>query len=124
MTLAVDRQKHFIHVPCIPGPGPTATQPIGVVLPELAAPLADRFVGHVDTTFELQLFDIAVAQGEPIVESDAVAHDFSGKAMILVTLGVGGSGHTWLPIGLSSDGSCWIRRRHDYVMGWERWSTS
>ena len=65
------------------------TELIGVSLPKLPAPFADGFVGHGDTTFEQEFLHIAVAQGEAIVQPDAVANDFAGKAVILVTLGVG-----------------------------------
>ena len=72
-------------------------------LPELAAPLADSFVGYVDATFEQQVLDVTVAVAEPIIGPDAVANDFSGKAVILVPLRVSGRGHPWLPICLPYD---------------------
>ena len=74
------------------------TELIGVIPPTLPAPLADGFVGHGETTFEQERLHIAVAQGEAIGEPDAVAHAFAGKAVILVTLGVGWRRHAWLPI--------------------------
>jgi hypothetical protein len=54
-------------------------------------------VGHHDAAFEQELFHIAVAQGEAIVEPDPVADDFARKAVVLVTFGVCGWSHVWLP---------------------------
>ena len=65
--LGVDRQKHFIHVPFIPGPRPTAPQSIGILLSKFAAPLTDGFVGDIDAACEQELLHVAVAQGEAIV---------------------------------------------------------
>ena len=71
---------------------------IGVGLPKFPTPLADSFVGHDDAAFEQEFLHVTVAQGEAIVEPDAMADDFTGKAVILVTLSGGWSGHVWLPI--------------------------
>ena len=87
-----------IQVPFISGLRATATQPIGVVLPKLPTPWADGFVRHGNPTLEQKFLYVAVAQGETIVEPDPVADDFAGKAMVLVTLGVGRKSHDWLPI--------------------------
>ena len=35
-----------------------------------------------------------------IIEPDAMADDFAGKAVIFVALGVSGWRHVWLPIGV------------------------
>jgi len=44
--------------------------------------------------------DIAIAQGEAVVEPDAMAGDFAGKAVIFVALGVSG----WRHVGCLSSG--------------------
>ena len=84
IPLAVDRDKDLVQVPFVTGPGPTAPQPLGIVLPKLTAPLADRFVGHLDTAFQEDLLNVAVAQVESVVEPDPMADNFAGKAVILV----------------------------------------
>ena len=71
----------------------------------------------VDATFKQQLLHVAVAQGEAIVEPDPVTDDFAGKAVVLVTLGVCGWGHAWLPI-LEVDWSS--RGHHQVIMSWVR----
>jgi hypothetical protein len=80
--------------------------------------LADGFIGDVDAAFEQHLLHIAVAQGEAIVEPDAVADNLAWKAMMFVALGVGGRGHVWLPI----EGFGWFLEDHhwsDNVTGQE-----
>ena len=59
-------------------------QLIGVILSELAAPLADGFVGHGDPAFHEDLLDVAVAQGEAVVEPDPMTDDVAGEAGVLV----------------------------------------
>lgn len=100
MTRAVDGQKHLVEMPCVPRPRPSAPQPIGVILPELATPLTDGFIGDGDAALEQHLLHVAVAQGESIVEPDAVADDLPWKAVMFVALSGGGRDHVWQPIGV------------------------
>src|SRR5215813_7448585 len=67
VILTLDRQKHFIKVPIIAGPGTAATELIRILLAELATPLANRLIGHDDSTFKQQLFDITEAEAKPKV---------------------------------------------------------
>ena len=78
--------------------GASTLQLIGVVLPKFQTPLADGFMGDVDTAFKEQLLDIAVAQREAVIEPDAMADDLAGKAVMFVALGVSGWRHAWLPL--------------------------
>src|SRR5262249_37008319 len=116
MALTVDRQKYFIQMPFIARLRATTTQPIGVILPKLPAPFADGFVGHRDTALEQEFLHVAIAQGEAIVEPDAMTDDLAGKAVVLVTLGVGRRGHVWLPI-LGCNGSWRGHRRGQLCHG-------
>jgi hypothetical protein len=95
---AMDGEKDLIQGPFVPGPRPSAPETIRVILPELETPLANGFRGHVDAACKQQLLPVAVALGEPIVKPDPMADDFSGKAVVLVALGVGRRGRVWLPI--------------------------
>ena len=45
-----------------------ATQVIRLGLPQLLAPRADGFICYEDTTNEQQLFDIAIAEAEVVVQ--------------------------------------------------------
>ena len=47
-------------------------------------------MGDVDTAFEQQFLHVAVAQGEAIVEPDAMADNLAGKAVIFVACGSAG----------------------------------
>src|SRR5690242_1129672 len=94
MTLSVNGQKYFIQVPLVTRSRAPVTELIGVVLPKLPTPLADSFMGHRDAAFEQEFFHIAVAQGEAIVEPDPVTDDFTGKAVVLIAVGVSGWRHS------------------------------
>jgi len=52
VTFALDGEKHLIEMPFVAGPRAAATQLIGIVLPELAAPFADGLLGHDHSVFE------------------------------------------------------------------------
>src|SRR5262245_53054387 len=118
MAFAIDRQKDFIEMPFVASLRPSAPGPMRVILPKLATPFADRFVGDMDTTFKQQLLHVAVAQGEAIVEPDPVTDDIAGKAVVLVTRGVCGWGHVWLPI-LEFEWSGRSHHQGNYVMDQE-----
>ena len=78
----------------------SAPEPLGIVLPALQTPLADGFIGDAAAAFEQDLWPVARAQGQSLIEPDAVADDLAWKAVICVALGVGGRGHVWLPSGV------------------------
>ncbi len=84
MPLTLDRQEDLIQMLLIPGLRPAVAQLIGIVLAELPAPLADRFIGHDDATGEQQLFDIPVTEAEAEIKPHRVADDFRWKPVVLV----------------------------------------
>jgi hypothetical protein len=88
VPFAVDTDKGFIEVPLISRLRPPAPELIGILLPKLAAPLADGFVGHHDSAGKEQLFDIAItqAQAEAEVQSDTMADDLGREAVVLVAV--------------------------------------
>src|SRR5262250_3744534 len=61
MPLTTDCQEDLVQIPFVARLRTPPSQPIGVVLPKLATPLANGFVGHRDAAFEQELFHIAVA---------------------------------------------------------------
>src|SRR5262249_21305927 len=87
MALPVDRRKDLVEVPFVPWLGASTPQLIGVGLPELQTPLADGLVCHLDTACKHYLFDVAIAQGEAVIEPDAMADDLAGEAVVLVACG-------------------------------------
>jgi hypothetical protein len=80
--IALDLQKYLIHVPLVPR-SRTATELIRLVLAEIATPFANRLIGHCHTTFEQQLFDVAVAEAEAEVQPHGVADDLNRRTMVL-----------------------------------------
>jgi hypothetical protein len=96
--------------------GASTLQLIRVVLPKLQTPLTDGFMGDVDPAFKEQLLHIAIAQGEAVVEPDAMANDLTGEAVLFVALGVSG----WRHVGcLSSD---WLGSRGGMAVGIMSWA--
>src|SRR5262245_57117582 len=61
VTLAMDGEKHLIQVPFIPRSGISTAQVVGIDLPELSAPIPDRFIGQDDAAFGHELFGVPVA---------------------------------------------------------------
>src|SRR5262245_8741566 len=123
MALTIDGEKHLIQVPLVPGLGASTLQLIGVVLPKFQTPLADGFMGDVDAALAQELFHVAIAQREAIIEPDPVANDLAGKAVIFIAFGLSGWRHVWLPIGICA----WFVRDHhrsEYVTGQEAGSTT
>src|SRR5262249_39110805 len=116
MALALDGQKDLIEVPLIPWLGAATLQLIRVVLPKLQTPLADGFMGDIDPAFKEELLHVAVAQGEAIIEPDAMANDLTGEAVVFVACRVSGWRHVGLPIGVCE----WFLRVHhrsEYLTG-------
>jgi len=93
MPLAIDGDPYLVQVPVVTGLRPPAASLIGVILPELLTPAIDRFVGDFDTTFEKAFLNVWVAQGEPIIEPDAMGDDLGWKTVMLVSIGVSGWRH-------------------------------
>src|SRR5215471_3644611 len=123
MALAIDGQKHFIQVPLVPWLGASVLQLIRVVLPEFQTPLADGLMGHVDATLEQDLFHVAIAQREAIVEPDPMADDLAGETVVFVACGISGWLHVWLPIRVFA-WFLWVHHRREYLTGQEAGSTT
>src|SRR5215510_10877025 len=100
MALAVNGQKDLVQVPLVPWLGASTLQLIGVVLPKFPAPLADGFMRDVDPAFTEELLHVTVAQGEAIIEPDAMTDDLPGEAVVFVACGISGWRHVWLLIGV------------------------
>jgi hypothetical protein len=88
--------RTFIKVPFIAGPGTAATELISILLAELATPFANRLIGHDDSTFKQQLFDIAEAEAKPKVQPHRVADYFRRKAVVLIVVGSWWHIHAWI----------------------------
>ena len=81
---AIDGRIDLIEVPPVARSGTPAAQLVGVGLPALAAPLADGLIRDDHSTFEEELFDIALAQAEAVVQPDTMADDLGRKLMVFI----------------------------------------
>ena len=86
VTLALDHQKHFIHMPRVAGPGTAATEVMSRRLPECAPPCANRLIAHAYATFKESRVDIAVAHADSNVPPDGVTTDLHRNARVLIRL--------------------------------------
>src|SRR5262249_51351139 len=86
-------RKDYFQVPLVPWLGSSVLQLIRVVLPEFQTPLADGLMGHVDATLQQDLFHVAIAQREAIVEPDPMADNLTGEAVVFVAFRVSGWRH-------------------------------
>ena len=84
MQCAVDFDEDLVEMPLVAGPGPPSAQLVGVGLPKLGAPPADRLVTHHDTAFEHHLLDFTEAEREPKVQPHTVIDDLDRVAVALV----------------------------------------
>src|SRR5215210_1410631 len=88
VLLAADHQAHLIEVPFIARTGQPTPDLVGEALAELARPLPDGLMAHVNTAGRQHLFDHAQAERKAEIEPDGVADDLAWKAVA----GVGGLG--------------------------------
>src|SRR5262245_56054506 len=93
----------------------SASELIRIRLSKLLAPLADGFVGYQHTTDKQQLFDIAIAEAEAVIQPDPMVNDFGGKTMVFVTLRGRWRGHAMLPRRLPSGYSPSLFHRGEYA---------
>jgi hypothetical protein len=52
VMLALEGEKHLVHMPLVSRLRTAATELISILLAKLATPLADRLIGHDHATFE------------------------------------------------------------------------
>jgi len=74
-TLTSDRQEQFGNIPDVAQSSPLSSQRAGIVGAKLVAPSPNRLIGDDDTSLGEQVFDVAKAESEPMVEPDGVAND-------------------------------------------------
>ena len=86
---------HLAHfqVPLIARPGTPPPELVGVLPAKFPAPLPDGLIYDDHSPFKEDLFDIVITEAKAKVEPDAMADDFSGKAVVFVAL----RGYTFLP---------------------------
>jgi hypothetical protein len=84
VALAMDGEEDLIQVPFVARSGTPLAPLVGVGLPELSAPIPDRFIGQDDATCRHELFDVPVAEAKAKVQPDAMADNLGRKPMALL----------------------------------------
>ena len=70
--------------PDVAQPALSTLEPASVCRTEREAPQPDRFVGHRDATLGQEIFDIANAHTEAVIQPDGVADDLGRKSIPMV----------------------------------------
>ena len=86
LSASLDRDEHLVKIPGVSHPTAAAPQPPRVDRTEPLAPLPNSLVGDRHASLREEIFDIAEAEAEPMVEPDRVADDV-GRASISVIAG-------------------------------------
>jgi hypothetical protein len=84
VLLVVDFDEDFLDVKGITITSIFSFQSAGVNSTEFDAPEADRFAADSDASLGKEIFDIAVAQIETIVEPDGAGNDIEWESMALI----------------------------------------
>ena len=84
LALALNRHGDLIKKPTIATRSASLSEAPRVVEAKRGAPLPDRFVRHDDIALGQQVFDVAQAQGKPVVEPDRVADDLGRKPLAAI----------------------------------------
>jgi hypothetical protein len=80
----IDGEDDFIEMPLVTGLCSPSAQLIGVRLAKSAAPLPDRFIGEYDPARCQQFFQVAIAEGEAILEPNRVTNNLGRETIPLV----------------------------------------
>src|SRR5216683_2563075 len=81
VPMLVDRERHFVQVPLVTASRMAPTKLACQQWAELAAPEPDGLVTDLDPPFGEQLFDIAVAEGEAVVQPHSVTDDLGRETV-------------------------------------------
>ena len=70
--LSLDGDEDLVQVPDVAQPALSTREPASVCLTEREAPQPDRFVGHRDAALGQEIFNIAKAHTEAVIQPDGV----------------------------------------------------
>src|SRR5207253_3758327 len=80
-SAACHRERHLVQKPLV---APSRTAPTKLACQqraELAAPEANGLVAHLDPAFGEQFLDIAVAEGEAVIQPDGITDDLGRESV-------------------------------------------
>ena len=81
LTLATKRHEEFVEMPRVADHPGKVSEPLGVREAEGLAPVPNGFVRDGGAAMREEVFDVAEAQGEAVVEPDGVADDGGRKSV-------------------------------------------
>jgi hypothetical protein len=84
MLLAVVLHKDFADVECVAVASVLSFQSAGINRPEFDTPETDSFSADSDAPFSEQIFDIAMAEVESIVEPHGVGNDVRWESVSFI----------------------------------------
>ena len=84
LVATLDRDEDLVEMPSVSHPTASAPQPPRVDRTEPLAPLPNRLVGDRHASLREEIFSIAEAEAESMVEPDGVANDLGGKSISMV----------------------------------------
>ena len=76
-----DLDEQFVQMPGVALTAPAVPQPLRVVESERSTPVPNRLIGHGDTPFGEEIFDIPETQAETVVEPDGVTDDLGRESI-------------------------------------------
>jgi hypothetical protein len=79
-----DLHEDLVQMPNVTDSPIAPAKPSGIFSTELATPLANGFVGHENPSLSQEIFDVAQAEREAMIEPHRVADDLRGKTVSLV----------------------------------------
>ena len=84
LLATLDRDEHLVEMPGVSHPTASAPQPPRVDRTEPLAPLPNRLVGDRHASLREEIFGIAEAEAEPMVEPDRVADDVGWESISVI----------------------------------------
>jgi hypothetical protein len=84
MALAADRDEQLVHMPDVAEPTLLPPQGTSICWSKLPAPGPNRFVRHRDATFGKEIFNIAKAEREAMIQPNGVADDLRRKPVAAI----------------------------------------
>ncbi len=89
LPLTVDGHEDFVQEPCISESTLSSSQTPYILETELPAPAAECLVGHDDSSFGQQIFNISETDTESVVEPDGMTDDFAWISVPMIERSVG-----------------------------------
>lgn len=86
VACAIAGEEDFIAMPLIPALGTSASQLIGIRVPDLQTPLAHGFIPDAAPTGAEELFHVAIAEAETAIEPYRRADDLDREAVVLLAV--------------------------------------